>query len=244
MNNKKTLISVKNGWKVFGAGEYQVRALRGIDLEIARGEMVAIMGPSGCGKTTLLNCLATLDSMSSGEVLLDGLSLMTMKEKERDHIRASKMGFVFQSYNLIPVLTAIENVELPLLANGMKSKEARKRALEVLTRIGLKERAYHRPGELSGGQAQRVALARAIANQPQVIWADEPTGALDRETSKLVLDLFGHIHRTDQTTIILVTHDPNVAEQADRILYMDSGRIIQERLPQKKQTRTVGQGKE
>lgn len=154
------------------------------------------------------------------------------------------MGFVFQTYNLIPVLSAVENVELPLLSLGVSAKVARKRAEEALARVGLKERRHHRPVELSGGQAQRVALARAIVNRPAVIWADEPTGALDRETTEMVLDLLDHLNRTDRLSMVIVTHDPNVAERADRILYMDSGKVVQERITKRKQPRSPFSGSE
>jgi putative ABC transport system ATP-binding protein len=232
--NTNALITAIDIWKTFGQGENRVEALRGLSLEIIRGEMVAVMGPSGCGKTSLLNCLSGIDTITQGKVFIEGESLYEMKEKKRDNYRLRRMGFVFQSYNLIPVLTAIENVELPLLSQGMGSKVARVRAEEALIRVGLKDRFQHFPFELSGGQAQRVALARAIVNHPRVIWADEPTGALDRETSNRVLDLFDHFHRVDGTTIVIVTHDPEIAERADRIIYMGSGRIIQERDPRQR----------
>ncbi|MBA4495448.1 ABC transporter ATP-binding protein [Paenactinomyces guangxiensis] len=223
------MIHAKGIWKVFGQGENRVEALRGVSLTIHKGEILAVMGPSGCGKTSLLNCLSGIDHISKGTVEIEGQNIHQMKEKEKDRYRAEKMGFVFQLYNLIPVLSAVENVELPLLSQGVRAKTARERAEEVLTRVGLRERCHHRPGEMSGGQAQRVALARAMVNQPGVIWADEPTGALDRETSKMILDLFEHFNRVDETTVVIVTHDPAVAERADRIIYMDSGRIVQER---------------
>ncbi|SFI58156.1 ABC transporter ATP-binding protein [Thermoflavimicrobium dichotomicum] len=233
------LISAIDVWKIFGEGESRVEALRGISLEIQQGEMVAVMGPSGCGKTSLLNCLSGIDQITQGKVLIEGKRLHDMKEKNRDLYRLKKMGFVFQSYNLIPVLTAVENVELPLLSQGVKGSIARKQAEEALIRVGLKDRSQHYPFELSGGQAQRVALARAIVNKPRIIWADEPTGALDRDTSNMVMDLFDHFHRVDGTTIVIVTHDPQIAERADRIIYMDSGRVIQERDPRRKQNYDV-----
>jgi putative ABC transport system ATP-binding protein len=233
------MIEAKGIWKVFGQGENRVEALRGVSLSVKAGEIVAVMGPSGCGKTSLLNCLSGIDRITKGIVVIEGQNIHQMKEAERDRYRAEKMGFVFQTYNLIPVLSAVENVELPLLSQGVSPGVARKRAEEALTRVGLRNRRHHRPSELSGGQAQRVALARAIVNGPSVIWADEPTGALDRETSKMVLDLFEHFNRVDNTTIVIVTHDPDVAERADRILYMDSGQIIQERDPKQKRNSPV-----
>lgn len=222
-------------WKIFGDGENRVEALRGVSLSVFPGEMVAIMGPSGCGKTTLLNVLSGIDTVARGSVWIQGLDLHGMKERERDRCRAEKMGFVFQAYNLIPVLSAVENVELPLLAMGVPARAARRRAEEALARVGLKERRHHRPSELSGGQAQRVALARAIVNRPAVVFADEPTGALDRKTTELVIDLLDHLNRVDGLTMVLVTHDPEVAERAHRILYMDSGQILRERATKRQQ---------
>lgn len=227
------MIEVADVWKIYGTGENRVEALRGVSFTIEPGEKVAIMGPSGCGKSTLLNSMSGIDTVSRGRILLEGTDLHAMKEVQRDRYRAEKMGFVFQSYNLIPVLSAVENVELPLLCRGISAKESRKRAAEALGRVGLKERAGHRPAELSGGQTQRVALARAIVNNPRVVFADEPTGALDRTTTGMVLDLFDHLNRVDGITLVIVTHDPEVAERADRVIYMDSGVIVQERRPKR-----------
>ncbi|TCS92820.1 ABC transporter ATP-binding protein [Hazenella coriacea] len=238
------MIQASELWKVFGKGEQRVEALRGLNLSIQAGEIVAVMGPSGCGKTSLLNCLSGLDHITQGSVEIAGQNIHRLKEKKLDQFRAEQMGFVFQAYNLIPVLSAVENVELPLLAQGIPVKKARVQAEQALGKVGLRNRAHHLPTELSGGQAQRVALARAIVNQPKVIWADEPTGALDRETSQMVLDLFDHINRTEQTTIVIVTHDPKVAEQANRIVYMDSGVIVKERLTQRPTTTKVKAGEQ
>ncbi|TCP58262.1 putative ABC transport system ATP-binding protein [Tumebacillus sp. BK434] len=224
------MIEVQKLWKVYGKGDTAVEALREVSLTVAPGEMIAVMGPSGCGKTTLLNCMSGIDTVTSGTVRFDGQDVQMMHEVQRDRWRAEQMGFVFQTYNLIPVLSAVENVELPLLTQGMPVKIARKRAEEALTRVGLQERAHHRPSELSGGQHQRVALARAIVNRPHVIWADEPTGALDRVTTELVLDLFDHLNRVDGISFVIVTHNPEVAERAHRVIYMDSGQIVQERV--------------
>lgn len=238
------MIDVQDLWKVYGSGENRVEALRGVSLSIAAGEMIAVMGPSGCGKSTLLNAMSGIDAVSKGRVLLEGVDLHGMPEAKRDRYRAEKMGFVFQNYNLIPVLSAVENVELPLLCRGVAPKEARARAEEALTRVGLKERARHRPSELSGGQHQRVALARAIVNNPRVVWADEPTGAVDRVTTDMVLDLFDHLNRVDGITFVIVTHDPHVAERAHRVIYMDSGKIVQERTPKRKGEPGAGEGRE
>ncbi len=223
------LIEVTNLAKIFDNGEQKVEVLKGITVDIEEGQIVAIMGPSGCGKTTFLNTVSGIDSISGGNVVVNGVNLHKIKAEKKDQFRAECMGFVFQSYNLIPVLTAVENVELPLLCQGISGKLARKKAEEALVRVGLKDRKNHRPSELSGGQQQRVALARAIVNGPKVVWADEPTGALDRETTEMVLDLIDHLNRVDGITFVIVTHDPKVAERAHKILYMDSGVIIQER---------------
>lgn len=233
------LLVAKSISKSFGSGDNRVEVLKEVDLEVASGEMIAIMGPSGCGKTTLLNSLSGLDSISSGSILINGVDIAQLKERERDRLRAEQMGFVFQSYNLIPVLTAIENVELPLLSQEVSYTKARELASEALTKVGLLERRDHYPSQLSGGQVQRVALARALVHKPKMVWADEPTGALDRETGEMILDLFDHLHRTEKMTFFIVTHDPKVAERADRIIYLDSGRIVQERIPQENQNRSL-----
>ncbi len=225
----KKLLEATFLWKIYGKGEQQVDALRDISLTINKGEIVSIMGPSGCGKSTLLNVLSGIDTSTKGTIRLNGTSLNQVKEEERDLFRAKHMGFVFQSYNLIPVLSAVENVELPLLAQGVDTDIARHRAEQALMKVGLQARLHYFPGMLSGGQQQRVALARAIVNEPQIIWADEPTGALDRKTTGLVLDLVEELNRTEEVTFIIVTHDPIVAERAHRIMYMDSGEIIHEK---------------
>lgn len=229
MNPAKTLVKVEDLWKIYGSGENRLEALKGVSLEIAQGEMIAIMGPSGCGKTTLLNCLSGLDEISRGQVWIEGKDPFALGVKQRDAYRANHMGFVFQSYNLIPVLTVAENVEIPLLCKGMKPREAREKAVEALSRVGLKERAGHRPAELSGGQQQRVAIARAIVNRPLIVWADEPTGALDSNTNIMVMDLIEHLNRTEGITFVIVTHNPDVAGFADRTFYMDSGKVVDER---------------
>jgi len=212
--------------KTYDTGRIQVHALRGVDLTVKRGEMVAIMGPSGCGKTTLLNCLAGLDSVDQGEVSIEGTLLAHMSDDERTMYRAHRMGFVFQFYNLLPVLTAAENVELPLLVSGVKVGEARRRAMEGLDMVGLIDWAKHRPAELSGGQRQRVTIARALLNQPAIIWADEPTGDLDSETADEVMSLMEHLNEENGQTFVMVTHAPRVADWADRIIRMRDGQIV------------------
>jgi ABC-type lipoprotein export system ATPase subunit len=211
--------------KVYDAGGLRVRALRGVDLAVRRGEMVAIMGPSGCGKTTLLNVLSGLDDLSDGEVYVDGESIRGMSDRKRTRFRAEKMGFIFQSYNLIPVLSAIENVELPLLVAGHKPKKARRWAEDAVEMVGLADQAKKRPAEMSGGQQQRITVARSLVNTPAIVWADEPTGALDSETSRGIMDLLVKLNQSEQQTFVLVTHDAAVAARAHRTIRMRDGRI-------------------
>jgi ABC-type lipoprotein export system ATPase subunit len=211
--------------KEYAADGVRVHALRGVDLSIARGEMVAVMGPSGCGKTTLLNCLSGLDEFDGGEVFIEGESIRGMSDRKRTRFRAERMGFVFQTYNLIPVLSAVENVELPLLVAGAKPGEARRRAMLVLETVGVPEQASKRPNEMSGGQQQRVTVARSLVNDPAIVWADEPTGALDSETSKDIVDLMVRLNREQRQTFVLVTHDAAVAARAHRTIRMRDGLI-------------------
>jgi len=209
--------------KVYHSGT-EVEALSKVDLDVARGEMVAIVGPSGSGKTTLLNCLSGLERIDEGEILIDGTDLATMKDDPRTEFRARSMGFVFQAFNLLPVLSAVENVEIPMLLIGTGAREARRRAVETLEQVGLAPRADHRPDQLSGGEQQRVAVARALVHQPAVVWADEPTGNLDSESSASVMALFRSLNKDGQT-IVMVTHDQRIAAQASRTIAMRDGRI-------------------
>ncbi len=212
--------------KTYDTGQVKVNALRGVDLSVQRGEMVAIMGPSGCGKTTMLNCLSGLDDVDSGQVVIDGVVLHSLPDDERSDYRARNMGFVFQLYNLLPVLSSVENVEMPLLLSGMGAAESRRRSLEILEQVGLAERASHLPSELSGGQRQRVTIARALVNKPSIIWADEPTGDLDSETADEIMNLIIELNRDNQQSFILVTHSIDVGRMAHRIVRMRDGAIV------------------
>jgi ABC-type lipoprotein export system ATPase subunit len=220
------LVEARDVHKIYDTGKVKVHALNGVDLAIGRGEMVAIMGPSGCGKTTLLNCLSGLDAVDAGDVLIEGTSLASMSDRERTDYRALRMGFVFQFYNLMPVLSAVENVELPLLIARRPQREARERALEALGLVGLAGRAHHVPDELSGGERQRVTIARALVNDPAVVWADEPTGDLDSESAGEIVDLMRGLNEERGLTFLIVTHDQSVGEQADRIVRMLDGEVV------------------
>ena len=225
------IIQAKEVRKTYDTGKVKVDALRGIDLSILRGEMVAVMGPSGCGKTTLLNVLSGLDDLTGGQVVIDAAPIHTMSDRKRTRYRAEKMGFIFQSFNLLPVLSAVENVELPLLMAGVKPGNARRRAQEALALVGLTGEARKLPAEMSGGQQQRVTVARALANDPAIVWADEPTGALDSETSGEVMNLLCQLNKEKSQTFVLVTHDIAVGRRADRILRMADGEIVEELVP-------------
>ena len=214
--------------KTFRTGNVTVQALRGVDLSIERGEMVAIMGPSGCGKTTLLNCLSGLDDFDSGEVVIEGTALRAMNDRARTSYRARRMGFVFQTFNLLPVITALENVELPLLVSGVRPGEARRRSEAALAQVGLSDRMQHRPAELSGGQRQRVTIARSLVNEPAIVWADEPTGNLDSEAANDVLGLMRRLNRERGQTLVIVTHDLDIGELCDRIVRMRDGLIVED----------------
>jgi putative ABC transport system ATP-binding protein len=214
--------------KVYHIGGIEVDALADLDLVVRRGELVAITGPSGSGKTTLLNCLSGLDKIDAGRVLVDGQDLSTMSDAQRTAYRASAMGFVFQTFNLIPVLTAVENVELPLLLAGCRVQRARGRAMELLDRMGLGQRARHRPAELSGGEQQRVAIARALVARPAIVWADEPTGNLDTHLAGQIATLLRELNRVDGQTIVLVTHDLRIAASADRRIELRDGRLVRD----------------
>jgi ABC-type lipoprotein export system ATPase subunit len=224
------IVQAQSVEKRYDTGEVQVAALRGVSFSVHHGEMVAIMGPSGSGKTTLLNCLSGLDAIDGGDVLIEGVSLASMSDDERTDYRAERMGFVFQSYNLRPVLTGVENVELPLLVSHMPANAARRRALDALEMVGLETRAAHVPEELSGGQRQRVTIARALVNEPAIVWADEPTGDLDSENAEEIVALMRRLNRERGLTFLIVTHDIGVGRATDRIVRMVDGQIVDEQI--------------
>ncbi|MDI6857662.1 MAG: ABC transporter ATP-binding protein [Dehalococcoidia bacterium] len=223
------IVEATNVVKTYNTGKVSVRALRGVTLSVTRGEIIAIMGPSGCGKTTLLNCLSGLDTIDNGRIMVDGADINRMSDNKKTEFRARRMGFVFQFYNLLPVLTAVENVELPLLVSGSSVKEARRRAMAALDQVHLADWANHRPGELSGGQRQRVTVARALVNDPAIVWGDEPTGDLDSTNAQEIMDLICELNAKRQQTFVLVTHDPNIAARAHRTVYMIDGLIVDEK---------------
>jgi putative ABC transport system ATP-binding protein len=220
------IISAKDVHKIYGTGSLLVNALNGIDMEVGRGEMIAIMGPSGCGKTTLLNCLSGLDSINSGNIFVEQQPIHDLSDDKMSEFRSKSMGFIFQTYNLLPVLTARENVEMPLLISGMSSKDAANQANEQLEAVGLLDWSTHKPGELSGGQRQRVAIARALVNKPAIVWADEPTGNLDSNNENEIMELLSFTNNQYNQTIVLVTHSDKVASKADRIVRMEDGIIV------------------
>jgi putative ABC transport system ATP-binding protein len=222
----EAIVEARGVSKTYDTGTIQVNALADVDLTIRRGEMVSVMGPSGCGKTTLLNCLSGLDAVDGGEVLIEGVALSDMSDRERTDYRARRMGFVFQFYNLMPVLTAVENVELPLLVARVGQKEARRKALEALDLVGIAARAEHVPDELSGGERQRVTIARALVNDPAIVWADEPTGDLDSEHAGEISRLMRRLNIERGLSFVIVTHDATVGHGADRLVRMRDGRVV------------------
>jgi putative ABC transport system ATP-binding protein len=216
--------------KVYQSASVEVQALRGVSLAVPKGDMVAIMGPSGCGKTTLLNCLSGLDDVSSGVVMVNGVDISKLSDNEKSEYRARAMGFVFQFYNLLPVLSAVENVEMPLLVSGVPAKEARDRAMGALELVHLVEWATHKPAQLSGGQRQRVTIARALVNVPAIVWADEPTGDLDSTNADEIMDLIVGLNEQNGQTFVIVTHDLHIAQATNRIINMKDGLIVEETL--------------
>jgi putative ABC transport system ATP-binding protein len=222
---RPAIVEASDVAKTYQSGPVAVPALRGVSLRVHPGEMVAVMGPSGCGKTTLLNCLSGLDDIDAGRIAIEGQDLAQLDDDARTTYRARRMGFIFQSFNLLPVLTAVENVELPLLVAGTRPAESRTRAEAALQEVGLGHRIAHRPKELSGGEQQRVAVARSIVNRPAIVWADEPTGNLDSTTSQGIIELLKRLNQSMGQTYVIVTHAPEVARQCDRVVQMRNGAI-------------------
>jgi putative ABC transport system ATP-binding protein len=212
--------------KLYDTGRHQVEALAGVDLTVSPGEVVAVMGPSGSGKTTLLNCLSGLDTIDAGQVKIGGQDLRDLTDNQKTDFRARQMGFVFQTYNLLPVLSGIENVELPMLVGGVRPREARRRAQAAVDLVGLADWANHRPAEMSGGQRQRFTIARALATEPAIVWADEPTGALDSETSAGIMKLMLELNRQNGQTFVWVTHAEEIGALAERVIRMRDGAIV------------------
>ncbi len=226
------IISMKNLGKIYKNGQIQVEALKHVNIDIEKEEFVAIMGPSGSGKSTLMNVIGCLDKSTSGEYWLDGINISTLNEVELARIRNLKIGFVFQSFNLLPRITALQNVELPMIYAGVGSKERRIRATSALERVGLEKRMHHKPNEMSGGQKQRVAIARALVNSPAIILADEPTGNLDSSSSEEIMSVFQDLNK-EGVTIVLVTHEPDIAEHTKRVLRFRDGFLKSDELVKK-----------
>jgi len=224
----RTIIEIKDVVKTYASGNVQVQALKGVSLQVPRGEMVAIMGASGCGKTTLLNCMSGLDDVDGGTVTIDGTDLATMNDRQKTSYRARNMGFIFQTYNLLPVLSAVENVELPLVVSGFGANKARERAMAALERVDLADKASSRPSQLSGGQRQRVTIARSLVNDPAIVWADEPTGALDSKTANDIVTLMEELNAEHGQTFVLVTHDASIGKRCHRLVHMSDGEIVGE----------------
>jgi putative ABC transport system ATP-binding protein len=222
---KSTIIRLENIFKIYGSGETEVRALNDVNLVIEQGEYCAIMGPSGSGKSTAMNIIGCLDRPTTGHYYLDNIDVAQMDDKSLAHIRNKKLGFVFQQFHLLPQLSALENVMLPMVYASVNPGERRDRSTEALTRVGLANRLNNKPTQLSGGQQQRVAIARAIVNRPVVLLADEPTGALDSRTTQEVLDIFGELN-TSGITVVMVTHEPEVARQTQRIVWFRDGQVV------------------
>jgi putative ABC transport system ATP-binding protein len=231
MASKKTssdsiVLELKDVWKIYKMGDNQVTALSGLNLVVRKGEFLSIMGPSGSGKSTAMNMIGCLDVPSKGKIMLEGRDISQMSESSLAQIRGKKIGFIFQQFNLIPTLTALENVTLPMIFQNMPKEQRLEKAKALLNMVGLGERVHHKPTELSGGQQQRVAIARALCNDPEVILADEPTGNLDSKTGSTVMDFLRKLHEDEGRTIIMVTHDENVAMNADRIEFLKDGSVV------------------
>ncbi len=222
----KSIIKLDNVWKTYKMGEVEVHALRGLNLEVREGEFLAIQGPSGSGKSTAMNLIGCLDIPSKGTIYLSGQDISKLRESDLAQIRGRKIGFIFQQFNLINTLSAMENVMLPMIFQGISESDRKKKAKELLTLVELGDRMDHRPKELSGGQQQRVAIARALAVNPEVILADEPTGNLDSKTGVTVMDFLKKLNKEEKKTIVMVTHDDELAKEAQRIEYLKDGQVI------------------
>jgi putative ABC transport system ATP-binding protein len=233
-----TIIELKDVWKVYKMGEVEVPALQGVDLSVRRGEFVVIAGASGSGKSTLMNLVGCLDVPSKGNIYLDGNDIASLRESELAQARGRKIGFIFQGFNLIPTLNALENVMLPLSFQDVEDAAAKKKAESLLGLVGLSDRMKHRPSQLSGGQMQRVAIARALATDPEIILADEPTGNLDSKTGRFIMDFLTKIHADEGKTLVMVTHDMGLAECAERVVYLRDG-LVEKDVRQKRKCRGV-----
>lgn len=225
----RTIIKLENVWKVYKLGKIDVFALSGVSLEIKEKTFLSIIGPSGSGKSTLLNIIGCLDFPTKGKVFLDGQNIEELSEKDLAKIRGKKIGFVFQQFNLLPNLNALENITLPMIFQKVAEKERKIKAIKLLDMVGLKSRADHKPAELSGGEQQRVAIARALANDPEIIIADEPTGNLDSKSGAIIMDILKKLHQEKNTTMVIVTHDPNIASYSEQIIKIQDGKIIEEK---------------
>ena len=223
---KDVVIKLENVWKIYKMGEVEVPALKGINLSVKKGEFLAVMGPSGSGKSTAMNMIGVLDIPTRGKIFLEGQDISKLAESDLAQIRGKKIGFIFQQFNLIPTISALENVALPMIFQNMPKEERFERATKLLEMVGLGERVRHKPNELSGGQQQRVAIARSLVNDPEVILADEPTGNLDSTSGRNVIDFLQDLHKKENKTIVMVTHDQNVARHAQRTEYLHDGQIV------------------
>jgi len=225
---KKTVIELKDVWKTYPLGSVPVNALKGINIKVYPGDFIIILGKSGSGKSTLMNMVGALDIPSRGQIFLDGKDIASFNESDLAQIRGKKIGFVFQQFNLLPTVSAIENVTLPMMFQNIPKNEREKKAKKLLDLVGLKKRMKHKPTELSGGEQQRVAIARALANETEVLLADEPTGNLDSKTGKQIMALLSKLHKKDKKTIILVTHDINLVKYAHRTIYLKDGLVLKD----------------
>jgi len=232
--NVEPLIKLENVWKIYQLGKVELTVLRGINLEIHPGAFVTIMGPSGSGKSTLMHIVGCLDVPTKGKVFLEKQNIMELSEDDLAQIRGQRIGFVFQQFNLLQSLNALENVMLPMVFQGVPENKRIKRAKELLTSLDLGKRIYHRPSELSGGERQRVAIARALSNNPEIIVADEPTGNLDSTTGKMIMEVFIDLHKKEKKTIIVVTHDPHIAEYTEEVINIMDGQIVSNHLAKEK----------